>query len=108
MPFGLLICYYDAPEKQIKTICYNISGVSPAQTARELELTIKKFILEAEITYKPAPLVMEFVYSLNLKVIDDSCAREEWGWQPLYSDLEKVVKDFIQEVRTRPQSYGLT
>ena len=41
---------YDAPEKQIKTICYNISGVSPAQTAKELELTIKKFIPEAELT----------------------------------------------------------
>jgi len=63
---------------------------------------------EARIVYKPDPLVMEFVHSLNLKVIDDSRAREEWGWQPSYSDLEKVMKDFIQEVRTRPQSYGLT
>jgi len=98
---------YNAPKEQIKTVCYNVSGISPAQTAKELELTIKKFIPDAKITYKPDQLVMEFVRSLNLKVIDDTRAREEWGWQPLYSDLEQIVADFIQEVKTRPDFYGL-
>jgi len=98
---------YDAPKEQIKTICYNVSGVSPAQTAKELELAVKKFIPEAKITYKPDPLAMEFVQNLNIKVIDDSRAREEWGWKPLYSNLEKAVGDFIQEVKTRGRYYGL-
>ena len=98
---------HDATREQIKTVSYNISEVSPAPTAKELELTIKKFIPDAKITYKPDPLVMEFYRNQSMKVIDDRCAREEWGWQPMYKNLEEIVADFIQEVRTRPEFYGL-
>lgn len=98
---------YDAPKEQIKTICYNVAGTSPAQSAKRLELVIKKFIPDAKITYKPDPLVMEIFRSMKRKVIDDSRAREEWGWEPLHTNLEKIVSDFIQEVRTRPKLYGL-
>lgn len=98
---------YYAPKEQIKTICYNISGVSPAQSAGELEQAIKKFIPEARITYKPDPVAMEIFRTLPIKVIDDSRAREEWGWQPRYTNFDKVVADFIKEVRTRGKFYGL-
>jgi len=98
---------YYAPQEKIKMMCYNISGVSPAQTAKELEMAIKKFIPEARITYKPDPVTMEIMGSLPIKVLDDSRAREEWGWQPQYTNYEKVVADFIQEVKTRPEFYGL-
>ena len=98
---------YDAPRERIKTVSYNISQVSPAQTAKELELAVKKFIPDAKITYKPDPVVMEFYKNQNIRVIDDSRAREEWGWAPLYSDFEEIVADFIEEVRTRPDFYGL-
>ncbi len=99
---------YDAPQEQIKTVCYNLSGVAPTPTAKELEMAIKKIIPDAKITYKPDPLVMEYYRSRGVSIIDDCRAREEWGWQPLYTDYEKVVADFILEVRTRPQFYGLT
>lgn len=98
---------YFAPREQIKTMCYNISGISPARTAKELELAIKKFIPEAKVTYKPDPVVMEYYRSQDIKVLDDSRAREEWGWEPLHTDFEKIVADFIQEVKTRPEFYGL-
>jgi nucleoside-diphosphate-sugar epimerase len=42
-----------------------------------------------------------------MKEIDDRRAREEWGWRPLFRNLEDMVADFINEVRTRPQYYGL-
>ncbi len=96
-----------APKESIKTVCYNISGVSPARSAKELEMAIKKFIPDAKITYKPDPVTMEFFNSQTMKVFDDRRAREEWGWEPSYTDFEKVVEDFIQEVRTRPKLYGL-
>jgi len=94
---------YDAPKKQIKTMCYNISGISPAKTAKELELAIRKFIPDAKITYKPDPVTMECLRDQNLKVFDDRRAREEWNWEPLHRDLEKMVEDFIQEIRMRPK-----
>ena len=98
---------YDAPAEKIKTVCYNINEFSPAPTAKELELTIKKFIPDVKVTYKPDPVVMAFHQTQSMKVIDDSRAREEWGWQPLFNNLEDMVADFINEVRTRPQYYGL-
>ena len=50
---------------------------------------------------------MEILEAEDITVIDDSCAREEWGWTPMYTDLEKLVADFVQEVKTRPEYYGL-
>ncbi len=29
------------------------------------------------------------------------------GWQPHYTDYEKVAADFISEVKARPEFYGL-
>ena len=95
---------YDAPKEQIKTVCYNVVGVFPSLTAREVELAIKKFIPEAKFTYKPDPWVMD--YYRNLNNFDDSRAREEWGWKPLYADFEKGVADFIKEVRSKPEYYS--
>ena len=96
---------YDAPKEQIKTVCYNVVGVFPSLTAKEVELVIKKFIPEAKFTYKPDPWVMDYYRSINN--IDDSRAREEWGWKPLYADFEKIVADFIKEVRSKPEYYSL-
>ena len=96
---------YDAPKEQIETVCYNVVGVFPSLTAKEVELVIKKFIPEAKFTYKPDPWVMDYYRSINN--IDDSRAREEWGWKPLYADFEKIVADFIKEVRSKPEYYSL-
>ena len=50
---------------------------------------------------------MEFFNSQTMKVFDDSRAREEWGYQPRFGDFDKVVEDFIKEVRTNGKYYGL-
>jgi len=101
------VMLYEAPPAQIKMICYNIGGVPELQPARNIELAIKKFIPDAKITYKPDPQVMEIFRPAKRTAVDDSRARAEWGWQPRYTDLESVVSDFIQEVKTRPHLYGL-
>ena len=97
---------YDAPKENIKTVCYNVIG-TPAKSAKQLEMAIKQFIPDAKIIYKPDPVAMGWFLSQKIKVIDDSVARKEWGWEPLYSDFEKLVEDFIQEVRTKSKFYGL-
>jgi threonine 3-dehydrogenase len=98
---------YRAEKEKVRTMNYNVSGVTPARTARELEAVVKKHIPGAKITYRPKPEVMVFFETLRLEEIDDRRAREEWGWQPLYADLEKVVTDFIEEMRLHPRRYGL-
>jgi len=101
------ITLYYAPKESIRTVCYNLAGVVPTPTTRELEMAIKKIVPSAKITYKPDPLVMVYYETRTVVDIDDSRARQEWGWKPMYSDLEKLIKDFIQEMKTRPQFYGM-
>jgi len=98
---------YEALPEQIKTVCYNLSGISPTPVAKELEMTIKKFIPDANITYNPDPLVMEYYRTRGVSTIDDTRAREEWGWKPEFTDIEKVVADFIAEVKNRPDFWGV-
>jgi len=99
---------YQAPREQIKTVNYNVAGLKGGVTARELELSIKKHIPDFSVTYKPDPKVMAiFRARVMAEVYDDTKAREEWGWQPAYDDIEKQIVDFIHEVRTRPEHYGL-
>ncbi len=100
---------YYAPREKIKTVCYNISGISPARPVKEVETAVKKLIPEARITYQPDPAAMKYFqeYFRGLRVFDDSRAREEWDWKPYYTDYEKIAADFVQEVRTRPEFYGL-
>ncbi len=102
---GLKNLYY-APAESIKTICYNLTATR-AIKAKEVEIAVRKLLPEAKITYKPDPLTMEIMYSLPSKTIDDSRARKEWNWEPRYVDLDRIVADFINEVRTRPSIYGL-
>jgi len=100
---------YQAQREQIKTVNYNVAGLKGAVTAKELELSIKKYVPEFSVFYKPDPKVMEvFQTRATFEVYDDTKAREEWGWEPFYDNIEKQIVDFLQEVRTRPNYYGLT
>jgi nucleoside-diphosphate-sugar epimerase len=37
---------------------------------------------------------------------DDSYARNEWGWTPQYATIDKLVFDFIKELKDNPNRYG--
>jgi len=103
-----VVTLYYAPAGHIKTVCYNVSGVEPAPAAKEIEFAIKKAIPGATITYHPDPAVMEYLAVQPMRVIDDRRAREEWGWQPQYNNLDKMVADFIAEARKNPALYGIS
>jgi len=98
---------YRAPREKIKSLNYNIAGVTPVQTAKELEMVIKKFVSGFQVTYKPNPKLMEFFRNFNGEVYDDGRARKEWGWKSRYPDFEMVVTDFLEEVRRNPERYGI-
>lgn len=98
---------YEAPKEKIKTVNYNVAGVAPTPTAMELEIVIKKFVPDFQVTYKPDAKIMEFHRKYNIETYDDSTAREEWGWKSMYFNIEIVVEDFIAEVRNNPERYGI-
>lgn len=97
-----LIALYEADDKKLKRRVYNIGGFSP--TARELADEVKRHLPQAIIEFQPIPEMAEVVHSWP-KYMDESKAREEWGWQTKYF-LKETVKDFIEEVQTHPEIYG--
>lgn len=84
----------EAASEKIKVrSAYNISGMSfcPAEIAD----AIRKHIPEFEITYRPD--FRQGIADSWPNSIDDSRARNEWGWKPEF-DLEKMTKDILKNL----------
>ncbi len=85
----------DAPADKVKIrSSYNLGGISfdPAQIATE----IKKHIPEFTITYKPD--FRQAIADSWPKSIDDSRARQDWGWDPTY-DLASMTKEMLDNLK---------
>jgi nucleoside-diphosphate-sugar epimerase len=84
----------EAPAEKISVrTSYNLSSMSfsPEQLATE----IKQFIPEFEITYRPD--YRQAIADSWPQSIDDSTARNDWGWNPEY-DLKKMTKDMMDNL----------
>jgi nucleoside-diphosphate-sugar epimerase len=75
---------------------YNITGMS--FSAGELAAEIKKYVPEFKIEYRP-DFRQKIADSWPISV-DDSVARKEWGWKPLYN-LASMTKDMIEKLSKR-------
>lgn len=75
---------------------FNIAGMS--FTAGELAGEIKKHIPGFHIEYQPDE--RQDIADAWPKSIDDSAAREEWGWRPRY-DLAAMTKDMLTVLQQR-------
>ncbi len=96
-----------APFERIETVNYNVAGITPTPSAKELEIAVRQAIPDASISYAPEDAIMEFYRTMRIEVFDDTRARDEWGWQPNYADLAAVIADFVAELRGHPTQYGL-
>ncbi len=75
---------------------FNMSSMS--FSARELADEIKKRIPEFECEYKSD--FRQAIADSWPCSIDDSAAREEWGWEPAY-DLEAMTVDMLDKLGQR-------
>jgi nucleoside-diphosphate-sugar epimerase len=78
---------------------FNLAALSfsPEQLAAE----IKKHIPEFRIEYKPD--YRQAIANSWPRTIDDTAAREEWGWRPKY-DLSAMVEDMLSALRKKLES----
>ena len=60
---------------------------------------IKEYIPDFKMVYKVDPLRQAIAESWP-NSLDDTCAREEWGWKPEY-DLDAMTRDMIEKLRQR-------
>ena len=91
----------DAPAEKLNIrSSYNLSGLSftPAQIAEE----IKKILPNFEMSYVEHDPRQAIANSWPAS-IDDSYARDDWGWQPTF-DLEAMTKDMIENLKTNLQN----
>ena len=89
---------------KIKSRIYNVAGLTPSPTAREIVDAVRKHVRNVHIEFKPDPLAVEVVKSWP-KNMDCSRLRSELNWSPSYSDLNSLIKDFINEVKTHPEIF---
>jgi len=89
----------EAPESCLKRRTYNLTGMS--FTPKEQAEVIKMFIPEFECTYKPD--FRQDIANTWPQSIDDSEARQDWGWQPQY-DLKAMTVDMLNALAPR---YGI-
>lgn len=85
----------EAPADKISVrTSYNLSSMSfsPEQLASE----IKSFLPGFRITYKPD--YRQAIANSWPQSIDDSVARNDWGWKPEY-DLKKMTADMMENLR---------
>ena len=80
------------PAKLIHRNAFNVTAMSfpPEMIAVE----IKKYIPEFTMDYDVDPIRQAIANSWP-NSMDDSAAREEWGWKPEY-DLEAMTKDMLE------------
>lgn len=84
------------PEKIKMRMSYNLAGMSFAP--EEIADSIKEHIPDFQIAYNPD--YRQAIADTWPGVIDDSLAREHWGWKPEY-DLAAMTKDMLENIAPR-------
>jgi threonine 3-dehydrogenase len=80
---------------------YSIRGFS--MRAEEMADVVRKHVPHADIRFLSDETVAALVKQMP-KHVDDTRAREDWGWQPDY-DWDSAVQDFVREIENHPDLY---
>lgn len=85
------------PSKLKHRNAFNVTAMSFAPETIASE--IKKHIPEFTMTYEVDP-VRQAIADSWPNSIDDSAARQEWGWKPEY-DISKMTKDMLEKLKLK-------
>ena len=85
------------PARLVHRNAFNVTAMSftPARLAEE----IRKHLPEFSIDYDVDPLRQAIADSWPDSV-DDSAAREEWGWESVY-DLASMTRDMLDKLKAK-------
>lgn len=98
MPDGIraLAELADAPKERLRRTIYNIAAFSP--TAQQIADSVARALPGVRITFAPDPRRQAILDSWP-RVLDDSNARADWGWQPTF-DLDAMTADLVPKIKT--------
>lgn len=94
-----------APAERLQSRFYLLYGV--ATTLGTLADLVRSIIPSAEITFDKSDEDDDGQETprTDEKAVDESAARQEWGWRATFS-VEDAVSDFIRDVQSDPHRYG--
>ncbi len=85
----------EAPAEKVKIrSAYNVAGIS--FNPEEIAASIRKHIPNFSISYQPD--FRQAIADSWPQSIDDTRAREDWGWQPKY-DLDKMTAVMLENIK---------
>ena len=85
------------PDKLIHRNAFNVTAMS--FDPELLAASIRKYIPEFSLSYKVDP-VRQGIANSWPNSLDDTAAREEWGWNPKY-DLDAMTKDMPAQLKIK-------
>ena len=85
------------PTKLVHRNSFNIASMSFEPNT--IYQNIRKYLPEFEMQYQVDPLRQAIAESWP-NSLDDTCAREEWGWKPEY-DLDAMTQDMLAKLKER-------
>ncbi|MBQ4477717.1 MAG: NAD-dependent epimerase/dehydratase family protein [Bacteroidales bacterium] len=85
------------PSKLIHRNSFNVTAMS--FDPEIIYQAIRKYIPDFKMVYQPEPIKQAIANSWPDKM-DDSCARNEWGWNPKY-DLDKMTIDMLETLKAK-------
>ena len=91
---------FQADKNNLKRfVDYNVGSMSFDVTT--LANSIKKYIPDFEIEYEPD--YHQAIADSWPNSVDDSAAREEWGWEPSF-DLDAMTRDMLAAIREKMEN----
>ena len=85
------------PTKLVHRNSFNIASMSFEPDT--IYHQIRKYLPDFEMEYQVDPLRQAIAESWP-NSLDDTCARQEWGWKPEY-DLDAMTKDMLAKLKER-------
>jgi nucleoside-diphosphate-sugar epimerase len=80
-----------APRANLSRLVYNVTSFS--LSAQEIYERVRRAFPEAEVAFRP-DLKRQAIVDSWPADIDDSAARQDWGWQPAY-DVERAFEEYL-------------
>lgn len=85
-----------APIENIRTINYLVDGLKPTPSAGEIRESVVRRFPGANIDFEPNPEFQKLLDGMGCG-LDDTNARQEWGWEPTY-DVDRMVDEFLSSL----------
>jgi threonine 3-dehydrogenase len=90
-----LVELFEAPRSKLRRCVYNIAAFSP--TAEEIARSVARALPGVRLSFEPDPRRQAILDSWP-RVLDDTAAREDWGWRPAFG-LDEMTEDLLPKVR---------